>query len=84
MVVPTRIGLSYAPPLLVLEFSDGGKLWHRRVPPEDVRKPEHAIYFAGVPEPQLVRFLHMLKAGGPAFTDAEVPAAVVDIPEALH
>jgi hypothetical protein len=67
MAVPTRIGLIYSPPLLVVEFNAGGKLWHRRVPPEDVRKPEHAIYFAGVPEPQLTRFLEMLKNGAAAF-----------------
>merc|ERR1719311_134921 len=67
MAVPTRIGLSYSPPLLVVEFNAGGKLWHRRVPPDDVRKPEHAVYFAGVPEPQLARFLEMLKAGAAAF-----------------
>jgi hypothetical protein len=67
MAVPTRIGLSYSPPLLFVEFNAGGKLWHRRVTPEDVRKPEHAIYFAGVPELQLARFLGMLKAGAAVF-----------------
>jgi hypothetical protein len=67
MAVPTRIGLSYSPPLVVVEFTAGGKLWHRRVPPEDLRKPEHAVYFAGVPEPQLTRLLEMLKTGAAAF-----------------